>query len=100
MVTRQWRLARASALAAPLLWPPPPCLPAMSQQFFTSVMWHLPGKVAFDGGFATSGNHSAQGILAAIGAWTGPADAVLAARRIGAVGGTHLPPYGRELQGG
>ena len=41
--------------------------PAMSQQFFTSVMWHLPGKVAFDGGFATPGNQSAQGILAAIG---------------------------------
>jgi hypothetical protein len=86
VVTRQWRLARASVLAAlACLLAAAVVYPAMSEQFFTSVMWHLPGKVAFDGSFATSGNQSAQGILAALGAWTGPlrAPASIAAAALG-----------------
>jgi len=73
VITRQWRLARNSALAAAA------CMlvgaavyPAMSEQFLTSVLWHLPHLVAFDHTFSSSGNNSVQGILAAIGPWTGP----------------------------
>jgi alpha-1,2-mannosyltransferase len=86
VVTRQWRLARASALAAAgCLLAAAVVYPTMSEHFFTSVIWHLPGRVAFDGSFATAGNQSAQGMLAAIGAWTAPlrAPASVAAAALG-----------------
>ena len=73
VVTRQWRLARNSALAAvgcTLI--AAAVFPGMTAQFFTSIIWHLPGRVAFGGSFAGSGNNSVQGILAAVGSWTGP----------------------------
>jgi len=73
VVTRQWRLARNSALAAAACTVAGGAVyPAMSTQFLTSVIWHLPHLVAFDHTFASSGNNSVQGILAAIGPWTGP----------------------------
>jgi alpha-1,2-mannosyltransferase len=85
-VTRQWRLARNSGLAAAVcLLAAAVVYPTMSEQYFTSVLWHLPGRVAFEGGFATSGNQSVQGMLAALGAWTGPlrAPASVAAAALG-----------------
>src|SRR5215831_1890638 len=71
VVTRQWRLARNSALAAAACMIAAAAVyPAMSEQFLTSVMWHLPHLVAFGHTFSSSGNNSVQGILAAIGRWT------------------------------
>ena len=73
LVTRQWRLARNSALSAAV------CLlvaaffyPGISDQFLTSVLWHLSSRVALShGAFIGSGNQSVPGLLAAIGPWTG-----------------------------
>jgi hypothetical protein len=73
VVTRQWRLARNSALAAAACMIAAAAVyPAMSDQFLTSVMWHLPHLVAYGHTFSGSGNNSVQGILAAIGPWTSP----------------------------
>src|SRR5215472_4819114 len=73
VVTRQWRLARNSALAAAAcMLAAAAVYPAMSEQFLTSVIWHLPHLVAFGHSFSSSGNNSVQGILAAIGPWTSP----------------------------
>jgi len=73
VVTRQWRLARNSALAAAACMIAAAAVyPAMSEQFLTSVIWHLPHLVAFGHTFSSSGNNSIQGILAAIGPWTSP----------------------------
>ena len=73
VVTRQWRLARNSAVAAAACMVAGAVVyPAMSEQFLTSVIWHLPHLVAFDHTFSSSGNNSIQGILAAFGPWTGP----------------------------
>jgi alpha-1,2-mannosyltransferase len=73
VVTRQWRLARNSALAAATCMIAAAAVyPAMSEQFLTSVMWHLPHLVAFGHSFSSPGNNSVQGILAAIGPWTSP----------------------------
>jgi len=73
VVTRQWRLARNSALAAAACMIAAAAVyPAMSEQFLTSVIWHLPHLVAFGHTFSSSGNNSVQGILAAIGRWTSP----------------------------
>jgi hypothetical protein len=73
LVTRQWRLARNSALAAAACMIAAVAMyPALSEQFLTSVMWHLPHLVAFGNTFSSSGNNSVQGILAAIGPWTRP----------------------------
>jgi alpha-1,2-mannosyltransferase len=73
VVTRQWRLARNSALAAAACMIAAAAVyPAMSEQFLTSVIWHLPHLVAFGHSFSSSGNNSVQGILAAIGLWTSP----------------------------
>jgi alpha-1,2-mannosyltransferase len=73
VVTRQWRLARNSALAAATCMIAGAAVyPAISEQFLTSVMWHLPHLIAFGNTFSSSGNNSVQGILAAIGPWTSP----------------------------
>jgi hypothetical protein len=74
LVTRQWRLARNSALSAAV------CLlvaaffyPGISDQFLTAVLWHLSSRVALShGAFIGSGNQSVPGLLAAIGPWTEP----------------------------
>lgn len=42
----------------------------MSWDFFTSVLWTLSDRVSLEGFFATSGNNSIQGALAALGNWT------------------------------
>ena len=73
VVTRQWRLARNSALAAAAgMIVAAVVYPAMSEQFLTSVLWHLPHLVAYGRTFSSPGNNSVQGILAAIGPWTSP----------------------------
>ncbi|KQR94019.1 hypothetical protein ASF93_03635 [Microbacterium sp. Leaf347] len=70
LVTRQWRRAgwalvgflSATALAFALL-------PAVSARFWTSVIWQLSSRVDFTGGgFASYGNNSVPGVLAAAGA--------------------------------
>jgi alpha-1,2-mannosyltransferase len=73
LVTRQWRLARNSALAtAACMIAAGAVYPAMSEQFLTSVVWHLPHLVAYGHTFSSPGNNSVQGILAAIGPWSSP----------------------------
>jgi alpha-1,2-mannosyltransferase len=73
VITRQWRLARNSALAAAACMIAAAAVyPAMTEQFLTSVMWHLPHLVAYGHSFSAPGNNSVQGILAAIGPWTSP----------------------------
>ena len=73
VVTRQWRLARNSALAAAACMVAAAAVyPGMSAQFLTTVMWHLPHLVAFGHSLSSSGNNSVHGILAAIGPWTSP----------------------------
>jgi alpha-1,2-mannosyltransferase len=99
VVTRQWRLARNSGLAAAVcLLAAAVVYPTMSEQFFTSVLWHLPSRVAFEGGFATSGNQSVQGMLAAVGAWTAPlrAPASVAAAALGLWAARTCHRLGRE----
>lgn len=51
--------------------------PEASRQFFTTTLWHLSDRVSLDGFFATSGNQSVHGALAAIGPWTTPLALVL-----------------------
>ena len=82
-VTGQWRLARNSALSCiACLLASTVAYPGMTVQFYSSVIWHLPGRVAL-GNFATYGNNSLQGILAAIGPetahWLAPASIAVAA---------------------
>jgi hypothetical protein len=73
VVAGQWRLARNSAVAAAAcILAAAVVYPAMSEQFLTSVMWHLPHLVAFGHTFSSPGNNSVQGILAALGPWTSP----------------------------
>jgi hypothetical protein len=93
-VTGQWRLARNSALSCiACLLAGTVAYPGMSAQFYSSVIWHLPGRVAFGGGFATYGNNSVQGILAAIGPetapWRMPASIVVAALGLWAARACH-----------
>jgi hypothetical protein len=101
VVTRQWRLASNSALAATAcMLAGAAVYPAMSEQFLTSVLWHLPHLVAFDHTFASSGNNSVQGMLAVIGQWTGPVRApssvAVAALGLWAARGCHR--LGHELE--
>lgn len=67
IVTRQWRLARNSIISLAV------CTligglvhPGMTVQFFATVLWHLPQRVAV-GSFAGWNNNSVQGMLAALG---------------------------------
>jgi alpha-1,2-mannosyltransferase len=74
LLTRQWRAASwaiAGAAGATLL--AALVHPDLSRTFWTEVIWHLDQRVDFTGsGFATFGNNSLQGVLAAVGAWTSP----------------------------
>ncbi len=67
ILTRQWRLTRNSIVSCAV------CVligglayPGMSVKFFATIVWQLPQRVAI-GSFASSGNNSVQGILAALG---------------------------------
>ena len=53
--------------------------PALTIAFFTHGLWRLSDKVALGSKFATSGNNSIQGVLAAVGGWTKPLALVLTA---------------------
>jgi len=53
------------------------CYPTMSWSFFSSTVWHLSDTVSLNGFFATSGNNSISGALAALGEWTRIPAAVL-----------------------
>jgi alpha-1,2-mannosyltransferase len=46
--------------------------PALTIAFFGHGVWHLAAKVSLGSKFATSGNNSIQGVLAAVGDWTKP----------------------------
>lgn len=70
IVSRQKRAALGSSLAAVgatlfafLVYPD------MSWDFITHVLWNLSDRVSLDGFFATSGNNSIHGALAAVGKW-------------------------------
>jgi hypothetical protein len=100
ILTRQWRLARNSIITCAL------CTligglvyPGMTVRFFTAVVWRLPQRVAI-GGFASSGNNSAQGILAALGVqpglWRTAASVAVAAGGLWAAWALHR--RGRELE--
>jgi alpha-1,2-mannosyltransferase len=88
-VARQWRM---------FWWSVAGCLgafalafvvrPSLTIAFVTHGMWHLTDKVALGTKFATSGNNSIQGLLAAVGDWTGPLALILTA--IAAVAGVLL----------
>lgn len=71
IVSRQKRAASGSLLAAcgatVLAWL---IYPDMTWDFLTGVLWSLSDRVSLDGFFATSGNNSIQGALAALGDWT------------------------------
>ncbi len=79
-VARQWRM---------FWWSVASCLgafvaaflirPSLTVAFFTDGLWHLADKVALGTKFATSGNNSIQGVLAAVGDWTRPLALVLTA---------------------
>jgi alpha-1,2-mannosyltransferase len=79
-VARQWRM---------FWWSIAGCLsafalafvvrPSLTIAFVTHGMWHLTDKVALGTKFATSGNNSIQGLLAAVGDWTRPLGLVLTA---------------------
>lgn len=79
-VARQWRM---------FWWSVAGCLgafalafvvrPSLTIAFFTHGVWHLTDKVALGTKFATSGNNSIQGVLAAVGDWTRPFALVLTA---------------------
>lgn len=62
--------------------------PALTIAFFSHGVWHLATKVSLGSKFATSGNNSIQGVLAAIGDWTKPLALVLIV--LAAVGGLLL----------
>ncbi|MBV9722602.1 MAG: DUF2029 domain-containing protein [Mycobacterium sp.] len=53
--------------------------PALTIAFFTHGLWRLSDKVALGSKFATSGNNSIQGVLAAVGGWTRPLALLLTA---------------------
>ncbi len=53
--------------------------PSLTIAFVTHGVWHLTDKVALGTKFATSGNNSIQGVLAAVGDWTRPLALVLTA---------------------
>jgi alpha-1,2-mannosyltransferase len=100
VLTRQWRLARNSIVSCAL------CTligalayPDMSVKFLTTVLWQLPQRVAI-GSFASSGNNSVQGILAALGVqpglWRIAASVVAAAGGLWAAWACHR--RGRELE--
>ena len=70
-VTGQYRAARTSTFTAIgvtligfAIYPQP------SWHFFTTTLWTLSDRVSLNGFFATSGNQSIHGALAAIGPWT------------------------------
>lgn len=46
--------------------------PALTIGFLTHGLWHLSDKVSLGSKFATSGNNSILGVLAAVGDWTRP----------------------------
>ena len=79
-VARQWRM---------FWWSVAGCLgafalaflvrPSLTIAFVTHGMWQLTDKVALGTKFATSGNNSIQGLLAAVGDWTRPLALVLTA---------------------
>jgi alpha-1,2-mannosyltransferase len=46
--------------------------PSLTIAFLTHGLWRLSDKVALGSKFATSGNNSIQGVLAAVGGWTKP----------------------------
>jgi len=79
-VARQWRMfwwsvaSCVGAFAVAFL-----ARPALTIAFLTDGLWHLTDKVALGTKFATSGNNSIQGVLAAIGDWTRPLALVLSA---------------------
>ena len=100
ILTRQWRLARNSivtcavcTLIGGLVYP------GMTVKFFTSVVWQLPQRVAI-GSFASSGNNSVPGILAALGVqpglWRTAASVAVAAGGLWAARACHR--RGRELE--
>ncbi|MGC0365337.1 alpha-1,2-mannosyltransferase [Rhodococcus sp. 27YEA15] len=74
VATRQWRLAAWSsvgALGATVV--AAVVAPGISRTFWTDVVWGLSGRVDLSGeAFASSGNGSLQGTLAALGDWTRP----------------------------
>lgn len=53
--------------------------PSLTIAFFSHGLWRLSDKVALGSKFATSGNNSIQGVLAAVGGWTKPFALLLAA---------------------
>jgi len=100
ILTRQWRLTRNSIVGCAV------CIligglayPGMTVKFFTTVIWQLPQRVAV-GSFATWGNNSVQGILAALGVqpgfWRTTASVAVAAGGLWAAWGCHR--RGRELE--
>ena len=72
-VVKQWRMfwwsvaGGLGAFVAAFAW-----RPALTIAFLADGLWHLPDKVALGSKFATSGNNSIQGVLAAVGDWTRP----------------------------
>ena len=100
IVTRQWRLARnsiISCVACTLIGGL--AYPGMTVRFFTAVAWQLPQRVAV-GSFATWGNNSVEGILAALGQqpgiWLTAASAAVSALGLWAAWACHR--RGRELE--
>jgi alpha-1,2-mannosyltransferase len=100
ILTRQWRLARNSIVSCAV------CLligglvyPGMTVKFFATVVWQLPQRVAV-GSFATWGNNSVQGILAALGVqpgvWRTAASLAVAAGGLWAAWACHR--RGHELE--
>jgi hypothetical protein len=100
ILTRQWRLARNSIVSCAV------CIligglvyPTMTVKFFATVIWQLPQRVAI-GSFATWGNNSVQGILAAFGVqpgfWLTAASVAVAAGGLWAAWACHR--RGRELE--
>jgi hypothetical protein len=89
LVARQWRM---------FWWSAGTCVvgsllafvikPSLTIGFVTHGVWHLVDKVALGTKFATSGNNSIQGLLAAIGDWTRPLSLVVTA--VAAIGGLLL----------
>ena len=100
LITRQWRLARNSIVScAVCLLVAGVAYPGMTIRFFTTVIWELPHRVAV-GSFATWGNNSVQGILAALGVqpgvWLTAASVAVAAAGLWAAWACHR--RGRELE--
>ncbi|MBV9515022.1 MAG: DUF2029 domain-containing protein [Mycobacteriaceae bacterium] len=86
---RQWRMfwwSVGGCLGASLL--AFAARPSLTIAFVTRGVWHLTDKVALGTKFATSGNNSIQGALAAVGDWTRPLALVLTA--VAAVAGVFL----------